>query len=30
MGQNIEEMILIYRGAFDDEYRDKIEHLPLP
>ena len=27
--QNIDEMILIYQGSFDDEYQDKIEHLPL-
>jgi hypothetical protein len=29
-GQNIDELILIYEGSFDDEYQDKIEHLPLP
>lgn len=30
IGQNIDELILIYQGSFDDEYQDKIEHLPLP
>ena len=30
IGQNIDELILIYQGLFDDEYQDKIEHLPLP
>ena len=30
IGQNIDELILIYEGSFDDEYQDKIEHLPLP
>ncbi|MEG4799415.1 DUF5615 family PIN-like protein [Microcoleus sp. ARI1-B5] len=29
IGQNIDELILIYQGSFDDEYQDKIEHLPL-
>ncbi|MEG4204472.1 hypothetical protein QUA20_11135 [Microcoleus sp. Pol7_A1] len=30
IGQNIDELILIYQGSFDDEYQDKIEHLRLP
>ncbi|MEG4808027.1 DUF5615 family PIN-like protein [Microcoleus sp. F8-D3] len=30
IGQNIDELILIYQGSFDDEYQDKIEHLALP
>ena len=30
IGQNIDELILIDRGSFDDEYQDRIEHLPLP
>ncbi|NJK67086.1 MAG: DUF5615 family PIN-like protein [Microcoleus sp. CSU_2_2] len=29
IGQNIDELILIYQGSFDDEYQDRIEHLPL-
>jgi hypothetical protein len=27
--QNIEELILITDGSFDDEYQDQIIHLPL-
>ena len=31
IGQNIiDELILIYQGSFDDEYQDRIDHLPLP
>lgn len=29
IGQNIEELILIADGSFDDEYQDQIVHLPL-
>ena len=29
MGQNIEELILIAEGSFDDEYQDQIVNLPL-
>lgn len=29
IGQNIEELILIADGSFDDEYQDRIVHLPL-
>jgi hypothetical protein len=29
IGQNIEELILIAEGSFDDEYQDRIIHLPL-
>ena len=29
-GQNIDELLLIYEGAFDDEYQDRIDYLPLP
>ncbi|MEG4321708.1 MULTISPECIES: hypothetical protein [unclassified Microcoleus] len=29
VGQNIDELVLIYQGSFDDEYQDKIQHLPL-
>lgn len=29
IGQNIDELILIAEGSFDDEYQDQIIHLPL-
>ena len=29
IGQNIEEILFIYQGSFDDEYQAKIEHLPV-
>jgi hypothetical protein len=29
IGQNIEQLILIADGSFDDEYQDQIVHLPL-
>lgn len=29
IGPNIEELILIADGSFDDEYQDQIVHLPL-
>ncbi|WP_366053377.1 hypothetical protein [Microcoleus sp. PH2017_34_RAT_O_A] len=29
IGQNIEELILIADGSFDNEYQDRIVHLPL-
>lgn len=29
MGQNIDELILIAEGSFDDEYQDQIVNLPL-
>ncbi len=29
IGQNIDELILIADGSFDDEYQDQIIHLPL-
>jgi hypothetical protein len=29
IGQNIEELILIADGSFDDEYQYQIVHLPL-
>ncbi|WP_445175466.1 DUF5615 family PIN-like protein [Microcoleus sp.] len=29
IGQNIEELLLIYGGSFDDEYQDRIDHLPV-
>ena len=28
-GQNIDELLLIYEGSFDDEYQDRIDHLPV-
>lgn len=30
IGQNLEELIIIALGSFDDEYQDRIVHLPLP
>ncbi len=29
MGQNIDELILIAEGSFDNEYQDQIVNLPL-
>lgn len=29
IGQNIDELILIVEGSFDDEYQDQIVHLPI-
>jgi hypothetical protein len=29
IGQNIDELILIAEGSFDDEYQDQIIHLPI-
>ena len=29
IGQNIEELIVIVDGSFDNEYQDQIIHLPL-
>jgi len=29
IGENIEQLILIAEGSFDDEYQDRIEFLPL-
>jgi hypothetical protein len=29
IGQNINELILIAEGSFDDEYQDQIIHLPI-
>ena len=29
IGQHIEELIIIAEGSFDDEYQDRITHLPL-
>lgn len=29
IGQNLEELILMALGSFDDEYRDRIVHLPI-
>ena len=29
MGQNMDELILIADGSFDDEYQDQILYLPL-
>ncbi len=30
IGQNIDELSLIAEGSFDNEYQDRIVHLPLP
>ncbi|MBD2092738.1 DUF5615 family PIN-like protein [Microcoleus sp. FACHB-1515] len=30
IGRNLEELILIALAAFDQEFQDRIEHLPLP
>jgi hypothetical protein len=30
IGSNLEELVLIAEYAFEDEYQDKIVHLPLP
>lgn len=29
IGENIDELILIAEGSFDDEYQDQIIHLPI-
>ncbi|WP_231295498.1 hypothetical protein [Gloeocapsa sp. PCC 7428] len=29
IGENIDELILIAEGSFDDEYQDQIIHLPM-
>lgn len=29
IGQNLEELIIIALGSFDNEYQDRIVHLPL-
>lgn len=29
IGQNIDELILLAEGSFDDEYQDQIIHLPI-
>lgn len=30
IGETIEELILVARASFDDEYQDQIVHLPIP
>jgi len=30
IGQNLEELVLIAEASFEDEYQDRIVHLPLP
>ena len=30
IGRNLDELTLIAQASFDNEYRDRIEHLPLP
>lgn len=30
VGENLEELILIADGSFDDKYQDRIDFLPLP
>ncbi len=30
IGQTLDELILIAEASFDDEYQDRIVHLPLP
>ncbi len=30
IGRNLAELTLIAQASYDNEYRDRIEHLPLP
>jgi hypothetical protein len=29
IGENLNELIILAKGSFDDEYQDQIIHLPL-